>query len=496
MSSMNAPALPATHIVAGAILVWLLVRTFGTQNLRHIPTEGGPSLPIISFLGLHAFLTRSREILEDGYQAHKGRAFKVALIDRWLVVLSGKKLVEELQKMPDDTVESATTEMFNMQHVFASNWHKDPVHSSLLRSLTRNLGVVFSDMFDELDTAFRECVPANAERWLPVQAHTTMASIVTRAANRIFVGLPVCRDAGYIHMMIHVAEDVSDAVRTLSMLPTFMKPFVARRATVIDQRIQQCLDYLRPAIADRMSMLERFGKDWEEKPNDVLQWIIDEVTARNQGEDEVARIVLFINFGAIETTSFAVTHALYDIISRPGLADVLREEVEAAVATEGWTKAATNKMRKLDSVLRESQRLNGPTTASMFRRVLQPVTLSDGTYLPAGTTVVTPTLATHFDDTNYADAQTFDPLRFYKPEGVQAQLVATSADFVTFGHGKHACPGRFFAANELKAMMAYILMHYDIRPEREGVRPANVYRGLNVLPDANARVFFRRRQTD
>lgn len=37
-------------------------------QLRHIPTEGGPSLPILSFIGLYNFLTHGREIIQRGYQ--------------------------------------------------------------------------------------------------------------------------------------------------------------------------------------------------------------------------------------------------------------------------------------------------------------------------------------------------------------------------------------------------------------------------------------------
>lgn len=35
---------------------------------------------------------------------HKGKVFKVAFTDRWLVVVTGKKLVDELQRLPDDVV--------------------------------------------------------------------------------------------------------------------------------------------------------------------------------------------------------------------------------------------------------------------------------------------------------------------------------------------------------------------------------------------------------
>lgn len=35
----------------------------------------------------------------------------------------------------------------------------------------------------------------------------------------------------------------------------------------------------------------------------------------------------------------------------------MREEVEAIVEAEGWTKASMGKMRKLDGFVKESQRL-------------------------------------------------------------------------------------------------------------------------------------------
>ncbi len=37
----------------------------------------------------------------------------------------------------------------------------------------------------------------------------------------------------------------------------------------------------------------------------------------------------------------------------------MREEVEAAIREDGWTKSAIDKLRKVDSFLRESQRMHG-----------------------------------------------------------------------------------------------------------------------------------------
>ena len=56
-------------------------------------------------------------------------------------------------------------------------------------------------------------------------------------------------------------------------------------------------------------------------------------------------------------------------------------------------------------------------------------------------------------------------------------------------------PGRFFAANELKAMMAYVVMKYDVKAEVEGVRPENVFKGTRFIPDPTAKVLFKKRAT-
>ena len=57
-----------------------------------------------------------------------------------------------------------------------------------------------------------------------------------------------------------------------------------------------------------------------------------------------------------------------------------------------------------------------------------------------------------------------------------------------------ASPGRFFAANELKAIMAHLIVNYDVKLEQEGMRPLNKYFGLAVLPDPTAVVLFRKRR--
>lgn len=56
--------------------------------------------------------------------------------------------------------------------------------------------------------------------------------------------------------------------------------------------------------------------------------------------------------------SQALTHALYDLAIHPEYMKEMRDEIEAIIAEDGWTKPAMQRMRKVDSFLKESQRLN------------------------------------------------------------------------------------------------------------------------------------------
>lgn len=54
--------------------------------------------------------------------------------------------------------------------------------------------------------------------------------------------------------------------------------------------------------------------------------------------------------------------------------------------------------------------------------------------------------------------------------------------------------GRFFAVTELKAMLAHVVLNYDVKLEHEGVRPPDQV--FETVRNANpkAKVWFRKRE--
>ena len=138
-------------------------------------------------------------------------------------------------------------------------------------------------------------------------------------------------------------------------------------------------------------------------------------------------------------------------------------------------------------------------TVVMMRVAREDYTFADGTRIPQGTTVGVNLTQAHHDPETYENAEQFDGFRFAKmrlqQDSKKYDIVATSPQFLPFGHGRHACPGRYFAACELKIMLAHIVLSYDVKMESEGVRPPDVWLALSCIPNPRGKVMFRKRAT-
>lgn len=78
------------------------------------------------------------------------------------------------------------------------------------------------------------------------------------------------------------------------------------------------------------------------------------------------------------------------------------------------------------------------------------------------------------------------------------QAATTGSEAFNFGHGPHACPGRFFAVYIIKCIFIELLLNYDIRLKGDDgkssvPRPPNLFKQMLVFPDPSREVEIRRR---
>ena len=363
----------------------------------------------------------------------------------------------------------------------------------------------------------------------------TVVRVVAHNFARISLGFPLCRNEEWLRTAFEYPESVFRTVIQMRLVPNLLKPFIAYfipDAWAVSRHLRKAKKMIIPVIQRRRQQ-EESSPDYE-KPYDFLQWMMDEAKDwRERKPENLVHRLLVLALASVHTSSMAATQVIFDLCARPEWKDILRDDIAQAIRRDGgWKKTSLSKMWKLDSFMRESQRMNPPSlrkksnfTAVLLcfkktigtgkkiraltvgvvgfkRSVETDIVLSDGLVLPKGAHTVMPIVPITMDPSINEDPSTFDGLRCYKKrlqEGHsnQHQFATTSTTNMHFGHGKYSCPGRFFATNTVKIILVYMLMNYDFRIDEEenktGVRPPNVPAHEYLFPNPHAKVFFRER---
>lgn len=439
---------------------------------------------------------------------------------RWL--LSFPDDVSSVQAAHYDTLQGEYN--FTDPYILKNPFHEHVVHKNLHRNLIGLLPGIQKEVQQTIDESWG----TDTENYKEIPLLSNMMHTIARASNYMFVGETLCRQPEYLKILSNFTNSIIRGTSIIPLFPAFSRPILGHIITLPNRYYwRQAKKYTVPLIVERKQNMLRKAQDPDfkyEPPNDYITWHIR--TAMEEGRtveletDMFSRYLMPINFAAIHTTSFTMTSFLFDVFgSDPakGYVESLREEVERVFRKNDgqWNKTSLGKLYRLDSALRESMRFSPFMTRGVQRKIIAPQGITDpedGFTIPQGGFVSTDVWSMFHDSDVYPNADVFDPFRFSRPQEEaekriaageklndkevlklkQQMMVATSENFLPFGHGKHACPGRFFVSNEIKMFIAYMLMNYEIE-HFAGGRPKNHWFGQAVIPSPKTALRVKRR---
>ncbi|OLN86218.1 Ent-kaurene oxidase 7 [Colletotrichum chlorophyti] len=504
--SQHWPAATAGFIFLA--FAWLAQSWFKVDPLAHVPVagKGGPWARRKQFLQ-----GKATQLYIDGYRQFKDSIFRITTSRKKDTICVPPKYLPDLKKLPDNVISFTKAIDESMQVKYTKIENDMPILIHAVRaSLTPALPRLNASIADEVVEAMRLELPQSND-WVEVKINAKLLRIIAMVSGRVFIGSELCRDERYLDASINYTIDVMTAVHVIALVPSWLRPLVAPwlpTTKKLYKRIDEAEAVFRPLVAAR----KQASKDIDHnEPDDMLQWILNAQTKFGQLSDrELAMAQLGISFAAIHTTSMTTTNAFYWLAAKPDLIPMLREDVQQALLESGgnFTSSALQNMKKLDSFLKEVLRCSPLSASSFQRKVLQSFKLPNGQLIPEGMVLEVPAAGLNNDAEIFPDAETFDALRFYKLREakehaesgtkaaevvMQAQFVSVGTTHLTFGYGKHACPGRFFAVNEIKMIMANILTNYEMKlPEGVTERYENLSFGSSSVPDPNKTVMIRK----
>ncbi len=471
--------------------------------------------------------------LEEGYRKYskKARSFILPLWPMEPSVIVPQSTIKWLVKQSDGVISFKTAIMdrtqshwtFMSDHILEHDTHREVI----LRYLNKKLASLVPAIAHELSACFGQYWGVNGEDWKEVLVFDDMMKIVARTSNRI-LNMEVCHNEAFFYHDVRVSQYIAINAFLIRAAPPFIRSAFARLLRIpLIYHHHQCGKYLLPIVKQRLADIGRKLHDRDflyDEPDEFLSWIVRDAYARNDPLDldptMITYRMLVMNFASIHPSSITITNVLFNLFSSPpekGFVEGIRQEA-ARILAEGngtFTRAGLNKMIQTDSAIRESMRYSSLTSKGLDRTVIakEGITMEDGLFLPQGTKVGTSLFSIHRDERFYPNAHEYDAFRFSRPvENIKAKqglsvndllpdtasmtrkvpLTQTSDTFLEFGHGRHACPGRFFTSIQLKLLIAYLVLNYDVKPLAR--RPANTWIADYGIPPRNATLQVRRRK--
>jgi cytochrome P450 len=238
-------------------------------------------------------------------------------------------------------------------------------------------------------------------------------------------------------------------------------------------------------IADRRALL---AQNPEGAPRDLLTLLLeaaDPDDGASLSEDDVkANVVTFIAAGH-ETTSNALTWALYLVSQAEDVRQQLESEVDRELPGGRMEPGTLERLVYTRAVIDEALRLY-PPAATLTRDAVGPDRLGEAR-VKVGTRIVISPWVLHRHNRLWVDPNGFDPSRFLPENRAGIDRFA----YLPFGAGPRVCIGAAFALQEAVTILATVIRHFRL-DHAPGHVVMPVQR-VSLRPQGGMPMFLRRR---
>ncbi|RUS20931.1 cytochrome P450 [Endogone sp. FLAS-F59071] len=432
-----------------------------------------------------------------------GSTFRIYLNGRVQTIV-GKDHVRSVTLVDEFSFTEAIKDVFDLDAMFGNN--SGNTHAIVTKHITPNLKFFTPRVVQKLaeyeklwlgdkqgpitldnPSQMIQDMVANASMWL--QYFFTLLSGSGSCDNKLFHCTELCKNKEFVHTAKTLTTDIGKVFSAKGIL--FMVPMLSKLYQILRFRFtnptSRHLEVICKTIGPEVERRVREAREeaWD-RPQDVLQSMIEEIPPTTPMSTMIRMIgneMINLLFASIHTTTSNSLSMLYAIADHEEYVDELLEEQEAVLAEEENEEAeeenedtgegakfnmrAIKNMTKLDSFLREVFRLSEPAAILTHKNIhSEGVILPDGHVVAKGEHVMINAVDIYGDETlQGSNPELFDPWRFVNKAKQSSKV---GPDYLKFGMGKHACPGRFLAIQEIKTLVSHLIRKYRItRPEND-----------------------------
>lgn len=238
-----------------------------------------------------------------------------------------------------------------------------PLLSLLLRGrLTRNLDIYYPSFQEDLDTILNETFTAGSGctslKWYPFAL-----KLIARLTNRVLVYEELGRLEEWQRISIDFTANAFTASAKLHHYPEWSRPliqYLIPELRKVKADVKSYKAMITPILEQKTREAAWLAKD--ESPKNMMQWFMETLPESEKSDTEThVFLQLFLSAVSIRTTTNLLSECMYDLASHQWIQEELRQEIQHVFDKEGGQidRISASQLKKLDSFIREVQRMNG-----------------------------------------------------------------------------------------------------------------------------------------
>ncbi|KAF0502409.1 cytochrome P450 [Gigaspora margarita] len=238
-------------------------------------------------------------------------------------------------------------------------------------------------------------------------------------------------------------------------------PFIRQLPTAYNNQYYNAIKTINK-ISEKLVVEQ---KNTPDQGNDLLSLLIKAnenlAVVEQLTHNELVSQVMTLLLAGHETTSNALSWALYFLAKYPETQDRLRVELLNIFTDRNHfpTFDEIEQLKYLECVFKETLRIIPPLAEII--RYNSKDEIMNGYVVPKETSLIIPVYAIHHDPLIWGDdAKDFNPSRWLDPE-IKSKI--SNINFLTFGAGPRSCLGMKLAHLELKSILSIIIRNFEFR---------------------------------